>query len=192
MVQLQDSISECLHHQTFFNMLSDNIYETNHVQVLSSFGPKVSAWLTIWLIFLGFQLASSVFSTSLQIQFKLPHPLIVGIPWCVCTHLINPMGIHLLCCGHGIEHTWIHDAICDTFATIVQDVDFHVGREQLTICVFSNTFNFFRWQVNIVLTKDGICTLVDVIIDNPTWVDLLPWSCATQRFVASIVTQTKK
>jgi hypothetical protein len=43
-----------------------------------------------------------------------------------------------------------------------------------------------------VLTKDGICTLVDIVIINPTRVDLLPQSCATQRFATFDATQAKK
>jgi hypothetical protein len=39
-----------------------------------------------------------------------------------------------------------------------------------------------------VLTKDGICTLVDVVIAR----DLFPRSCATQGFVASNVAQAKE
>jgi len=65
MVQLQDSISKRLHHQTFFNMLAEEIYETHHARILSCSSPKVGAWLTIWLIFLSFQLTSLVFSISL-------------------------------------------------------------------------------------------------------------------------------
>jgi hypothetical protein len=53
-------------------------------------------------------------------------------------------------------------------------------------------FNFAHRRVDIVLTKDGIRTLVNVVIANPTWADLLPWSCATQGFVTSNATQTKK
>jgi hypothetical protein len=37
------------------------------------------------------------------------------------------MGIHLLRCVHGNEHIGTHDAICNTFAAIAQDVGFHMG-----------------------------------------------------------------
>jgi len=43
-----------------------------------------------------------------------------------------------------------------------------------------------------VLTKDGICTLIDIVIANPTRTNLFPWSCATQRFVAFDATQAKE
>jgi hypothetical protein len=47
----------------------------------------------------------------------------------VCTHPINPMGIHFLRCVHGNERTRTYDVICDTFVAIVQNVGYHVGRE---------------------------------------------------------------
>jgi len=45
----------------------------------------------------------------------------------MCTHPINPMGIHFLPYAHGNECTKTHDAIHDIFVAIVQDANFHVG-----------------------------------------------------------------
>jgi hypothetical protein len=56
----------------------------------------------------------------------------------VCTHPIDFMGIHLLCCVHGNECTGTHDAICDTFATIARDANFHVGQKQLHVLPFNH------------------------------------------------------
>jgi hypothetical protein len=53
-------------------------------------------------------------------QLGLPHLLIEGIFRCVCTHPIDPMGIHFLCCVQGNECTKTHDAIRDTFVIIVR------------------------------------------------------------------------
>jgi hypothetical protein len=39
------------------------------------------------------------------------------------------MGIHLLHCAHGNKRIKTHDAICNTFAAIAQNVGFHVGQE---------------------------------------------------------------
>jgi hypothetical protein len=93
------------------------------------------------------------------------------------------MDIHLLHCAHGNEHMGTHDAVCDTFVAIAQDVGFHVGWKQLHALPLT-TFNSFHWRVDIVLTKDGIHTFVEVVLVNPTFVDLLPQSCTIQRFVA--------
>jgi hypothetical protein len=83
-----------------------------------------------------------------------------------------------------------HDAICDTFVAIVQDVGFHVGWIQLH-AFLSTMFNSSCQQVDIVFTKDDISTLVDVVIIDPTWTYLLPRSCTFQRFVASNAAQAK-
>ncbi len=127
MVQFQDSISKHLHHHTFSNMLFNKTFEAYHAQILSCCDLWVGVWLIIRPIFPTFQLPSLVFCTTFCKQLGLSHLSIASILWCVCTHPIDPMGIHLLCCAHGNERTETHDAICDTFATIAQDVGFHLG-----------------------------------------------------------------
>jgi hypothetical protein len=99
------------------------------------------------------------------------HPSITYIPWCMCTHPINLMGIHLFYCAHGNKHTWTHDAFMTV--AIVHDVGSHMGWKQLHVLP-SNTFNFFHQWINIVFTKNGIRTLTNVVITDPMWVDLLP------------------
>jgi hypothetical protein len=101
------------------------------------------------------------------------------------------MGIHFLRCVHGNEHTKTHDVVRDTFVAIVQDVGFHVGEEQLHVLP-STTFNSSCQWVNIVFTKNDIHTLIDVVIVDPMWVNLFPWSCATQRFVTFDAAQVKE
>jgi hypothetical protein len=48
-----------------------------------------------------------------------------------------------------------------------------MGQEQLHE-FFSTTFNLSYRQVDIVLTKDSILTLVEIVIIDPMRVDLLP------------------
>jgi hypothetical protein len=67
----------------------------------------------------------------------------------------------------------------------------HVGQEQLHALPLI-TFKSFRQWIDIVLTKDGICTLTNIVIVNPTWAHLLPQSRAIQRFVTSDVAQAKE
>jgi hypothetical protein len=85
------------------------------------------------------------------------------------------MGIHLLCCTRGNKHIGTHDVICDTFAALAWDASFHVGREQLHVLP-SNMFNSSHQQVNIMFTKDGIRTLIDIVVVDPTRVNLFPRS----------------
>jgi hypothetical protein len=83
------------------------------------------------------------------------------------------MGIHLLQCVHSNERTKTHNVIHDTFAIIVQDVYFHLGWKQLHVLP-PTTFNSFHWLIHTMFTKNGIRTLVDVVIVNSMWMDLLP------------------
>jgi hypothetical protein len=53
-------------------------------------------------------------------------------------------------------------------------------------------FNSSYQQIDILLTKDDIHTLVNIVIANPTWAYLLPRSWATQRFVTLNTTQAKE
>jgi hypothetical protein len=106
-------------------------------------------------------------------------------------HSIKPMGIHFLRCAHGNKCMRSHDAVCDTFVIIVWDVGLHVEQKQLQVFILV-TLNCFHRQVNIVFTKDEIRTLINVVIINPMHAYLLPWSCTTQRFVASNANQVKE
>jgi hypothetical protein len=82
--------------------------------------------------------------------------------WCYSVHLLNY--------AHNNKHTGTHDAIHDIFTTIAWNVDFHVGRKQL-YALPSTTFHSARRQVNIVITKIGIHTLIDVVFANWTRMD---------------------
>ncbi len=191
MVWLQDSILERLHHHTLSNILLDMISEAHRAQILSCSNLGAGASFMAPPIFLGFWLISLVFSITLQIWLGLARPSVVCHLWCVCTHPIDSIDIHFLHCVHGNEHTGTHDVVYDTFAVIVHDVCFHVGWEQLH-ALPSNTFNSFHRRIDIVFTKDGSCTLVNIIIANPTRADLLRRSCATQGFVTFDAIQAKK
>jgi hypothetical protein len=95
---------------------------------------------------------------------------------CVCTYPINSMGIHFLHYTHGNEHTRAHVVVRDTFVAIARDFGFHVGWKQLHV-LLSTMFNSFCWWVDIVFTKDDIHTLINVVIVDPSRMDLLPWLC---------------
>ncbi len=173
MVHLQDSISECLHHHTFINMFFDRILEAHCARILSCSSPWVGICFIVWLIFPTFWLSSPISSILFQTWLRLPHFSIIGIPWCVCTHPIDLMGIHFLRCAHRNECMGTHEVVYDTFVAIAWDVGFHVGQKKLHALLLG-TFNSSHQQIDIVLTKDGIRTLVDIVIVNPTCVIYFP------------------
>jgi len=134
MVWFQDSILECLYHHTLFNMLSNFIFDTHCARILSCFGLGVSIWLITRPTFPTFWLYSPPFFTMFQTWFGLPHPSITCIFQCVCTHPIDVTSVHL------VHYT--HDAICDIFVTIAQDVVFHVGWNNYTHFLQSHSIPF--------------------------------------------------
>ncbi len=44
----------------------------------------------------------------------------------------------------------------------------------------STTFNSFRQQIDIVFTKNGICTLTNIVIVDPMRANLIPLFCTIQ------------
>ncbi len=109
----------------------------------------------------------------------------------ICVHTSHcPYGYPLL-----IMHLcqWTHGNPCSSWYLCHHCTKFYLpcGWEQLH-ALPSTTFNSFHQQIDIVLTKDDICTIFDIIIINPTGTYLLPQSCATQGFVAFDVAQAKK
>ncbi len=174
-----------------FNMFFDMISNMHCAQILSCFGPRVGVWFTIQPAFLAFHLSSPSFSIMLWTRFGLPHFSIISIFQCVSTHPIDATCVHLLRCIHDNEHMNTHDVVRNNFVAIAWNISFHVGREQLH--AFPSTmFHSSHWRINIVFTKDGICTLVNVVITNLTWMDLLCQSCPIWRFVAFKVVQAKE
>jgi hypothetical protein len=61
-----------------------------------------------------------------------------------------------------------------------------------TTCASFNHVQIFCQRINIVFTKYDIHTLVNVVNVDSTRINLLPWSCAIQGFVAFDMTQTKE
>jgi len=83
-----------------------------------------------------------------------------------------------------------HDTIRDIFVSITKDASFHVSQKELNVFL-STMFNSFQ-QINIVFTKDGICTLVNVVIIDPRYANLLLQSCTTKGFTTSDAARAKE
>jgi len=84
MVQLQDSILECLHYHTFSNMFFNTIPKAYHARILSCFDARGHlAYTSIGLFILLIIFPN--FSTLFQTWLELSHPSIVGLPL-MCVH----------------------------------------------------------------------------------------------------------
>jgi hypothetical protein len=152
-------------------MIFDMIFEAHHVQILWCFGLGVGTWIIAWSVFPAFWLFSPLFSTKF-----LPCPSITNIPQCMHTSH-QPYGYPPLILGswkqsHGkpwcnSQHFCCHYAKCW----------FPCGMITFT-CTSFNMFNSFHQRVDIVFFKNKIFILTYVVIVGPTWMHLLPQSCA--------------
>jgi hypothetical protein len=73
------------------------------------------------------------------------------------------MGIHLLEGSRGRECT-SHDVVQNAFASIAKNVGFHIFHEQMhVLLMFSPLLQSSQQQVDIVLSTNGVRTMVDVV-----------------------------
>lgn len=77
-----------------------------------------------------FKLTSDIFSSPLRTKLGLHDPMVHGLFRCICGHAIDPTWIHLFRYVHGGKHTTTHDAVWDSFISIVRNVKVHVLHEQ--------------------------------------------------------------
>jgi hypothetical protein len=73
------------------------------------------------------------------------------------------------------------NAMCDTYASITQEVGLQVGCEHLLVLP-TPTLNFSRQQVDIVFSIDGVGNLMNIVVTNPTKTYLFHQSLFYLRF----------
>jgi hypothetical protein len=92
----------------------------------------------------------------------------LSLTHCTYGQLINSMGIHLLEGSCGRKCTTSHD-VQNTFASISKNVGFHIFHEQThVLLMFSSLLQSSHEQVDIVISTNGVSTMVDVVIIDPT------------------------
>ncbi len=122
-------------------------------------------------------------------QVEPPHLLTFGVIYCICGQPLNPRGTRFLCCSHGGGMDYIpwHGSKCFCL---------HWKRHGVscdqTHVLSPASLQSSRELVDIMLLIDGICTLANVIIINPTQVDLVSQTTSFHRVVTKMVTQAKE
>jgi len=128
---------------------------------------------------------------------ELPHSLITSILWCVCTHpsTLWVSTFYIMLMATSTQEPMMKFTIpllsLRKMLASIWDENNDMRFEQLH-ALPSTMFNYSRWWIDIVLTKNGIHTLANVIIVDPTQAYLFPRSCTTQKFVASNAIQAKE
>jgi hypothetical protein len=163
----QDFILERLHHHTFSNMFSDKISRTHCAWILSCSSFEVDSWPNLLIIFPIFH--NILNATWITTSFNYMYPSMHVHTSHQC-YKCPPFTLH--------PWQWMHNVVCDNFATITSNANFHVGWKQLHTLPWT-MFHSFCWWVDIMFTKDEIFTLADVVIVDPRRVDLCHGSCST-------------
>jgi len=96
------------------------------------------------------------------------------------------LSTHLLWCLCRNERIITHDTFQDTIPTIVLESGTHVQRE-----VSHLFFRYTQWWMDILITKDGFWTLMDVIIANSIRTNMLQWTLMMITYVAMMAIQEK-
>lgn len=120
----------------------------------------------IYLIISSFHTVSNIFSLMLFIRLGPPHLTIHGMGHCIYGWLIDSMKVHFIMVLQGRMHCnpQHHSGL---FASITKYVGFHVLHEQTHVFpLFS--FYSLKQQVDIMFTTNGVHTLANIIIINPT------------------------
>ncbi len=82
------------------------------------------------------------------------------------------MGIHILWCSHG-EHIIVQNTIKMFFLQLQEMFIFMFCMKKHILS--SPSLEFLCWWVDIVLTINEVYILIDVIIIDPTQMDLVSW-----------------
>jgi hypothetical protein len=125
----------------------------------------------IYLIISSFYMVSNIFSLMLFIRLGVPHLTICGMGRCIYGWFIDSMKIHFFMVLQGRMHCnpQHHSGF---FASITKYVGFHVLHEQTHVFpLFS--FYSLKQQVDIMFTTNGVHTLTNIIIINPTQANLI-------------------
>jgi len=179
MVWFQDSILKCLRHYTLFSMLFHRISKAHYAQILSCSSLGVGTMFIIQtsppnlsIIFPNFFHSTSNM-TWITPSFNCKYPSM----HVDTSHQPYGHSYFTLCSWQRAHmNSW-----CNSWHLYYHCVRhwFPHGTKKLHTLP-STTFNSTCWWVNIVFTKDDIHTLTNIIIVDPMWACLFPWSCTTQ------------
>ena len=106
--------------------------------------------------------------------------------------MCSTLGTHLLRCSHGGERIAAHDALRDVIYYIIRDAGCAVVREK-TRFLPSSILGGRGGRVDLVISKPARGhTLLDVVISDPTRVDLVIRAVVVSQHAASEVARQKE
>ncbi len=130
MDRFQENILKSVHKHSFSSIISKLSLNFLHNLLKSYASPSSKVWLYVCLVIPSFRMASNILSSTLCTRLGLLHPTIRSFSQCICGQAIDLTWIHVFRYAQGGERTVTHDAIRDSFTSIVKDVKFQVLRKQ--------------------------------------------------------------
>jgi hypothetical protein len=113
-------------------------------------------------------LVSCVFFITLCIRLVYSHPLVLGVSHYICSQLLDPMEIHLFHCTHGGERMALRDPCVRCFCNHCCKRCEISHLAKMDPCLFAPYLISLQHQIIIVLLVDGVYTLANVVIIDPT------------------------
>jgi hypothetical protein len=162
LVYINIPFGDRLHEQKFASLLIDAPSNIARTCFHSCVGLGTHTWLLTYPTTPTFHLSSAHFFIELNTRLGLPHPTMAHLSWCHCGHAIDDLGTHLLWCPCGSECTTIHNTFQNIVAIIALENGTHVQKE------VSHLFpHHIPQQVDILITRNDFCTLMDIVVANP-------------------------
>jgi hypothetical protein len=116
-------------------------------------------------------------------KFSFPHSLAFRLTKCICGQFLDIVKTHFLHCSHGET-----DCIPQCCLGYSQETwGFIFCMNKFTSCHYL-PFNFLANE--LTLCYQLMSSLVDVVIANPTWIDLVVWVVWSYEVDAMVVAQT--
>jgi hypothetical protein len=118
-----------LHEQKFIFLLTNVLSNVMQACHRSCASQTTMTWLLAHPNTISFRLSFAHFFITFCLRLSIPHPRVPYLSRCQCGHTINDLGIHLLCCPCGREHTVTRDMLQNTIAAITLEKGIHIQIE---------------------------------------------------------------
>jgi len=129
---------------------------------------------------------SAHFLTTFDICFDISHPTVPHLSWCQCGHTIDNLGIHLLYCFCGRTHF-------NPWYILKYSCNCHV--KKWSSCTKKGFPPFLpphtQKRIDIVITRNRFRTLADVVIVDPTHINLMQQASMTTKHWTTVAAQNK-
>ena len=167
---LQHTLSAKLHNQIFLDLLS-TLTPADQARLRSCSGSGSGAFLSALPYISGCNFNNIDFLTALQLRLGAPIPQLSGIlpRHCQCGSALDPFGYHTLNCRRGGDIIFRHNALRETFASLMKSSGF-ITKQEVLLSTLPNACNSsHNLRFDILVTSCALLSQysADVTVINP-------------------------